>query len=55
MNHDLLGKMKVKELKSYLKIRDLNETGTKKELVARGFAASENGVQLVKPPVEVKS
>ena len=48
--YELLEKVKVKELKNHLKIRGLKVTGTKKkkELVARVFAASENGVQSVK-------
>ena len=52
MDYELLEKMKVEELKNYLKIRGLKVTGTKKELVARVFAASENGVQPVKTTVE---
>ena len=47
--------MKVEELKNYLKICDLKITWTKKELVARIFAATENGVQPVKTEVEVES
>ena len=31
MDYELLGKMKVKELKNYLKISGLKVTGTKKE------------------------
>ena len=54
MDNELLEKMKVEELKNYLKIRGLKVTGTKKkELVARVFAASENGVQPVKTAVEI--
>ena len=34
MDYELLEKMKVEELKNYLKIRDLKVTGTKKEMVA---------------------
>ena len=55
MDYELLEKMKAQELKNYLKIRSLKVTGTKKELVARVFAASENGVQLVKTAVEIES
>ena len=55
MDYELLEKMKVKELKNYLKIRILKVTGTKKELLARVFAASENGVQPVKAAVERES
>ena len=47
--------MKVEELKNYLKICDLKIKWTKKELVARIFAATENGVQPVKTEVEVES
>ena len=47
--------MKVDGLKNYMKIRGLKVTGTKKELVARVFAASENGVQPVKTVVELES
>ena len=52
MDYELLEKMKVEELKNYLKIRDLKVTGTKKEMVAWVFAASENGVQPVKTVVK---
>ena len=53
MDYELLEKMKVEELNNYLKIRGLKVTRTKKELVARVFAASENGVQPVKTAVEI--
>ena len=46
--------MKVEELKNYFKIHSLKVTGTKKELVAQVFAASENGVQPVKTAVETE-
>ena len=55
MDFELLEKMKVEGLKNYMKIRGLKVTGTKKELVARVFAASENGVQPVKTAVELES
>ena len=55
MDYELLEKMKVKELKYYWKIRELEVTGTKKELVARIFAASENEVQPVKTALEIES
>ena len=55
MDYELLEKMKVEELKNYLKIRGLKVTGIKKELIARVFAASENGVQPVKAAVEIES
>ena len=47
--------MKVEELKNYLKIRGLKVIGTKKELIVRVFADSENGVQLIKPDVEIET
>ena len=34
MDYELLEKMKVKELKNYLKIRILKATGTKKRIVS---------------------
>ena len=55
MDYELLEKMKVKELKNYLEIRGLKVTGTKKELIARVFAANENGVQSVKIAIEIES
>ena len=56
MDYELLEKMKVEELKNYLKICGLKVTGTKKkELVASVFAASENGVQPVTTAVEIES
>ena len=55
MDYELLEKMKVDELKNYLKIRGLKVTGTKKELVSRAFTASENGVQPVKTAIEIES
>ena len=54
MDYELLVEMKVEELKNYLKIRDLKVAGKKKELVARVFAASKNGVKPVKT-VELES
>ena len=39
MDYELLEKMKVEELKNYLKIRGLKVTVTKRELVARVLAA----------------
>ena len=54
MDYELLVKMKVEKLKNYLKIPDLKVAGKKKELVARVFATSENGVKPVKT-VELES
>ena len=47
--------MKVEELKNYLKICGLKVIGTKKELIVRVFADSENGVQLIKPDLEIET
>ena len=44
MDYELLEKMTVQELKNYLETRGLKVKRTKKELVARVFAASENGI-----------
>ena len=55
MDYDLIAKLKVEELKNYLRLRGLKLNGSKNELVARVFAASENGVQLVKTAVEVEA
>ena len=45
--------MGLEEPKNYFRIRDLKVNGTKNELVARVFAASENGVTPIKTAVEV--
>ena len=55
MDYELLEKMKIKELKNYLKICRLKVTETKKELVPWVFVASENGVQPVKTAVVIES
>ena len=55
MDYELLEKMKVKELKNYLKILILQVKVTKTELVVQVFAAIENGVQPVKAAVEIES
>ena len=55
MDYELLEKMKVEELKNYLKIHDLKKQGQKKQLVERVLAASENGVQPVKTVIEIES
>ena len=47
IGYELLEKIKVEELKNYLKIRNLKRTGAKKELVVGVFAASENRLQPV--------
>ena len=48
-------KRNVEELKNYCIIRGLKVTVTKKELIDRVFAATENGVQPVKAVVEIES
>ena len=55
MDYELLKKMKVEELKNYLKIRGLKVTGTKKELAGQVFTDNENGVKPVKTAVEIES
>ena len=55
MDYELLEKMKVEELNNYLKILGLKVIGTKRELVAQVFAASENRVQTVKTVVDMES
>ena len=52
---DLISKMGLEELENYLRIRGLKVNGSKKELVARVFAASENGVKPIKTAVKVKA
>ena len=46
MDVDRLSGMKVDEFKSYLRLRGLKVSGTKKELVARAFVAFENNVPI---------
>ena len=55
MDYDLISKMSLEELKSYLRIRGLKVKGRKNELVARAFATSENGVKPIKTAVDVES
>ena len=55
MDFQLVNKMKVEELKTYLRLRGLKVSGRKVELVARVFAASENNVQPVKTAEEVEA
>ena len=51
----LIPKMSLEELKNYLRIRGLKVNGTENELVARVFAASENGVKPIKTAAEVEA
>ena len=55
MDYEMIERMKVEELKNYLRLRDLKVTGKKVELVARVFSALENDVQPVKTAVEIES
>ena len=55
MDFELVNKMKIEELKTYLRLCGLKDTGRKVELVARVFAASENNVQPVKTAEEVEA
>ena len=54
MDYDLVSKMRVEELKNFLRQRGLRITGRKEELVARVFAAAENNVQPVINAEEVE-
>ena len=55
MDYEILEKIKVEDLKNYLKKDGLKETRTKKELVSRVFAASENGFEPVNEAVGLES
>ena len=55
MEFEIVEKMTVAELKSYLRLRDLKMTGKKSELVARVFTAIENKLPIKKPAEEVES
>lgn len=54
MNYEMISKLKVEELKSFLKIRNLKVSGLKEELIARVFVAVENNVQPVLTAMEVE-
>ena len=55
MDFDLLSKMKVEELKNFLRLHGLTVSGKKEELVARAFVAIENNVQVVQTAEEVEA
>ena len=55
MDYDMVEKLKIEELKNYLRLCGLKVTGNKVESVARVFAAIENAVQPVKTAVEVET
>ena len=50
----MIFKLKVDELKTYLRLRDLKVSGCKDELVARVFVVVENNVQPVLTAIEVE-
>ena len=54
MDYEMISKLKVEELKSYLKLRNLKVSGSKPELIARVFVAVENNVQPVPTAVEIE-
>ena len=54
MDFEMISKMKVEELKIYLKLRGLKVSGTKKELISRVFVAGENDVQPILSAIEVE-
>ena len=55
MDYDLISKMSSEELKNYFRIRGLNVSGRKNELVARAFAADDDGVNPIKTAAEVEA
>ena len=54
MDYDMIAKLTVVELKTYLRLRGLKLSGRKQELIARVFAASENDVQPIQSAPEVE-
>jgi len=54
MEYDMVSKMKVEELKMFLRLRNLKVSGKKVELVARVFSASEMNIQPVMNAAEVE-
>ena len=55
MDYDLISKMSLEELNNHFRIRGLKVSGQKKELLARVFAPSDNGVKLIKTAVEIEA
>ena len=55
MDFDVISKMKVEELKTFLRLRGQKVSGRKEELVARVFVAAENGVPVLKTAQEVQA
>ena len=54
MDFGTISKGKVQELKSFLRLRGLNLSGRKEELIARVFVAYENNVPLIKSAEDVQ-
>lgn len=52
MNYEMILKLKVDELKSYLRSRNLKVCGSKQKLISRRFVAVENNEQVVSTVVE---
>ena len=50
----MLSKMKVEELKTFLRLRGLKVSGKKQELVARVFIAIENGIEVLPTALEME-
>lgn len=55
MDLEFISKLKVQELKDFLRLRGLKVNGKKEELVARVFVAAENDVPLVQTAEEVQA
>ena len=55
MDYEILEKIKVEDFENCLKIHDLKVTGTKKGLVYRVFAVSENGFEPINEMVGLES
>ena len=50
----MISKLKVDELKSFLRLRNLKVSGSKNELISRVFVAVENNVPVVPTAVEIE-
>ena len=54
MDYESLSKMRVEELKGFLRLRGMKVTGKKCELVARAFSAVENNVPVLQTAEEIE-
>ena len=54
MDFGTISKWKVQEVKSLLRLRGLNVSGHKEELIARMFVAYENNMPLIKSAEDVQ-